>query len=77
MAMVSWFKEVLPYHQEPIMSFITVAIANGILAVAVVGALTYVCRIPHRLDRFARPKQLLVVSGESRKQEAAFERSAA
>jgi hypothetical protein len=59
------------------MSLITVAIVNGILAVAVVGALAYVCRIPNRLDRFARPKQLLVGSGERKQPEAAYERSAA
>lgn len=59
------------------MSLITVAVANAILAVAVVAALAYVCRIPHRLDRFARPKQLLIGSGERKEPEAAHERFAA
>jgi hypothetical protein len=59
------------------MSLITVAIVNGILALAVVGALAYVCRIPSRLDRFDWSKQLLVGSDERQQPEAAYERSAA
>jgi hypothetical protein len=59
------------------MSLITVAIVNGILAVAVVSVLAYVCRIPHRLERFGRPMQLLVGGGERAHPEAAYERSAA
>jgi hypothetical protein len=59
------------------MSLITVAIVNGIFAVAVVCALAYVCRIPNRLDRFGRPKQLLVGGSERTHPEAAYERSAA
>jgi hypothetical protein len=59
------------------MSLIAVAIANGILAVAILAALAYVCRIPYRLDRHGKPKELLA-GGEERKQlEPAHERYAA
>jgi len=39
------------------MSLVTVALVNGILAVAIVAALTVVCRIPYRADRTARPRR--------------------
>jgi hypothetical protein len=33
------------------MSLITVAVMNSILAVAIVAALVYACRVPFRVDR--------------------------
>jgi hypothetical protein len=59
------------------MSLLTVGIVNGILAVAIVAGLTYVCRMPYRLDRVARPKELLAGSEALKQRELAYERYAA
>jgi len=59
------------------MSLLTVAIANGMLAVAIVAALVYVCRIPYRLDSVARPKERLAGSEALKQSELAYERYAA
>jgi hypothetical protein len=76
--MVPWsVKEVLSNHQEPIMSLITVATFNTILAVAVVAALAFACRIPYRLDRLDRPKGLLAERRERKHPQPADERYAA
>jgi len=48
------------------MSLLTMGIVNGILAVAIVAALVYVCRIPYD-GRVARPKEL-PAGGEALKQ---------
>ncbi len=55
------------------MSLLTVGIANGILAVAIVAALSCVCRIPYRLDRVARPKELLAGSEALKQPALAYE----
>ena len=59
------------------MSLLTVGIANGVLAGAIVAALAYVCRIPYRLDRTARRKELLAGSEARTQPELAYERYAA
>jgi hypothetical protein len=59
------------------MSLLTVDIVNGILAVAIVAALTYVYGFPYRLDRVARPKERLAGSEALKQPELAYERYAA
>ncbi len=39
------------------MSLTLVVALNAVIAAAVVTVLAYVCRIPYRLDRLARPQQ--------------------
>jgi hypothetical protein len=58
------------------MSLLTVGIVNGVLAVAIVAALAYVCRIPYD-DRVARPKELLAGSEAFKQPEPACEQYAA
>ena len=58
------------------MSLLTVGIVNGILAVVIVAAFAYVCRIPYG-DRVARPEELLPGSEALKQPELAYEQYAA
>jgi hypothetical protein len=68
-------KEAFSPTKEPIMSLIAVVAGNAILTTAVVAALAYVCRIPYRLDRVARLKEMPAGTEEIRV--PAYEQSAA
>ena len=57
------------------MSVTLVVVINAIVAAAVVAALAYVCRIPYRLDRVARPQDRRAGTGE--RERFADERAAA
>ncbi len=57
------------------MSVTLVLAINAIVAAAVVAALAYVCRIPYRVDRLARPQDRRAGSGE--RERFAYERAAA
>jgi hypothetical protein len=50
--------------KEPMMSLTFAVALNLILAATAVVALAYVCRIPYRLDRVARPRELWVETEE-------------
>ena len=55
------------------MSLTTVVISNAVLAVGLLAAVAHVCRIPYRLERFARPELARIVPH----QQAAEEQRAA
>ncbi len=57
------------------MSVTLVVVLNAFVAAAVVAGLAYVCRIPYRLDRLARPQNRRAGSGE--RERFAYERAAA
>jgi hypothetical protein len=57
------------------MTLTHVIVLNAILATGVVAALAYVCLIPYRLDRIARPDQKRAWGTEP--ETAGYERAAA
>ena len=57
------------------MSVTLVVVVNAFAAAAVIAVLAYVCRIPYRLDRLARPQDRRAGSGE--RERLAYERAAA
>lgn len=57
------------------MSLTLVVALNAVLAAAVVAVLAYVCRIPYRLDRLARPQERS--AGRAEGARVAYDRAAA